>query len=73
MMAKLNFQQPLLQSSEIILTCWFDAQEIFLIIINAEFFFVMHYQIFLMNGKFKRIVIFSSIAFDQLTYLFVFI
>ncbi len=44
-MAKLNFQQPLLQASvshdpsEIILTCWFDAQETFLIIMlktNSE-------------------------------------
>ncbi len=41
-MAKLNFQQPLLQSSvsyhpsEIILICWFDAQETFLTIINVE-------------------------------------
>ncbi len=39
--AQLYFQQPLLQSlmrhdpSEIILMCWFGAQEIFLIIINA--------------------------------------
>ncbi len=41
-MAKLNFQQPLLQSSlpcdpsEIILICWFRAQETFIIIINVE-------------------------------------
>ncbi len=40
--AKLNFQQPLLQSSvylgpsEIILICWFAAQEQFLTIINVE-------------------------------------
>ncbi len=42
-MAKLNFQQPLPQFSvshdptEIILICWFGAQEMFLIIINATF------------------------------------
>ncbi len=40
MMAKLNFQQPLLQSSvscdplKIILICWFVVPEAFLIIIN---------------------------------------
>ncbi len=42
MMTKLNFQQPLLQSSvshdpsEIILICRFDAQGTFLTIINVE-------------------------------------
>ncbi len=42
MIEKLNFQQPLLQSSvlhnpsEIILICWFGAQETFLSIINVE-------------------------------------
>ncbi len=41
-MVNLNFQQPLFQSltshnpSEIILICWFAAQETFLIIINVE-------------------------------------
>ncbi len=41
-MANLNFQQPLfhyhmiLQKSEIILICWFSAQETFLIIVNVE-------------------------------------
>ncbi len=41
-MVKLIFQQPLFQSSvshdhsEIILICWFAAQETFHIIINAE-------------------------------------
>ncbi len=41
-MAKPNFQQSLLQSSvsndfsEIILICWFAAQETFIIIINIE-------------------------------------
>ncbi len=42
-MAKLNIQQLLLQfsvshdPSEIILICWFGAQEMFLIIISATF------------------------------------
>ncbi len=44
-MAKLNFQQPLLQSSvshgssEIILMCWFGAQET-LILINVIFIII---------------------------------
>ncbi len=45
-MAKLNFQQPLLQSpvshdpSEIILICWLGSQETFIIIIfiSAKYF-----------------------------------
>ncbi len=36
-MAKLNFQSSVSHNpSEIILICWFAAQETFLIIINAE-------------------------------------
>ncbi len=41
-MEKLNFQQPLFQStvshdpSEIIIMCWIDAQEKFIIMITAE-------------------------------------
>ncbi len=36
--AKLNFQQPSVSHdpSEIILICWVNAQESFLIIVNAE-------------------------------------
>ncbi len=43
-MTKLNFQHPLLQSSvsrdpsEIILICWFDAQETFIIIIKVTLY-----------------------------------
>ncbi len=42
MMAKLDFQQPLLQSSvshdlsDIILVCWYGAQEFFFIKIKVE-------------------------------------
>ncbi len=47
-MANLNFQKPLRQSSvshdpsEIILKCWFGAQETFLIIINI----IINYKCF---------------------------
>ncbi len=45
---KVDFSASLLQSSvshdpsEIILICWFDAQETFLIIINAEYFVLLN-------------------------------
>ncbi len=35
-MIKAEFSASSLQSSEIIIICWFAAQEIFLIIINVE-------------------------------------
>ncbi len=58
-MAKLNFQQPLLQSSvshdstEIILICWFRAEETFLLIINVEKTYVL-LNISLMSRKFQK-------------------
>ncbi len=56
-MAALNFQLPLLQSSvshdrsEIILICWFCAQETFCIIVSVQNCLI---QDFLMDGKFKK-------------------
>ncbi len=53
--AKLNFQQPILQSSvshdppEIILICWFGAQETYLILINIENVYVINSERYLIN------------------------
>ncbi len=62
MMAKLNFQQPLLKSSvshdpsEIILVSLFAAQETLLIIINVGIFVNTFFQGYLINKKFQRTV-----------------
>ncbi len=72
-MAKLNFQQPLFQSSvsfdlsEISILCWFGTQETFYIFIIAET--VVVYDIFVQTRIifFSRILWFSCFKADNLT------
>ncbi len=47
-------------SSEIIIICWFDAQETFMIIINVEYHFyaktmICYIQMFVSLGELKRL------------------
>ncbi len=59
--------------SEIILICWFGAQETFLIIINVDKFFVDLWHIFqvsLMNRKLKKQHLFEIWIFCNIINIF---
>ncbi len=64
MVAKLNFQQPFLQSLNIILIYWFGAQETFPSIINVEkSFFLIIILLFLKIWLIENVKVLMLIFF----------